>query len=119
MKTSEKVYTALVFVMCGFLIIGAANLIFYIIPRMEENAANMFRLVSFVLGLYAATLAVTATINLKAKELKTISTIIQIVVLFLTGYGLPFAVWGIVLLVKANQGMEPTSANAQSIVPEG
>ena len=102
MKTSEKVYTAISIVLCGFLVLGTANLILFILPKVEPDTANVFKVVCVALSLYSIALGATSFINLKAKQLLTTPTVVQIVVLFLSGYGIPFAIWGIILLIKRN-----------------
>lgn len=110
MKTVEKVYTALSLVFSVFLIIALANFVFFLIPLLErrgETNTDLFRYISCLLGLYALLLGATAAVNLKQKELNTVSTVVQIAVLFLSGYGIPVAIWGIVLLTKKNREALP------------
>ena len=102
MKTSENIYTALTLVFAGFLAAGILNFQLLIIPITDNpDVIPVFHFVCAILGLCAASLGVTSFLNLKNKSLGTVSTIIQISVFFLMVYGIPFAIWGIVLLVKS------------------
>jgi hypothetical protein len=110
MKTVEKVYTALSLVFSVFFIVAIVNFVFFLIPLLERRGAtntDLFRYLSCLLGLYTLLLGVTAAVNLKQKELNTVSTVVQIAVLFLSGYGIPVAIWGIVLLTKKNREALP------------
>ncbi|MBN2703036.1 MAG: hypothetical protein JXR23_02395 [Pontiellaceae bacterium] len=111
MKTSEKVYTALSLVFSVLFIMAIMNFVFFLIPlleRRESTNIDLFRYLSFLLGLCVLVLVTTAAVNLKQHELKTVATIVQITVLFLSGYGIPVAIWGIVLLTKKNREALPT-----------
>ena len=73
---------------------------------------SFWHFISGILAVQAISLGVTAFWNLKVKKLSTVATVIQICSLLLNTLGFPFAIWGIVLLVKqnksANQSSEPT-----------
>ena len=88
------------------------------IPRATKpEIVQIFQLACVILGLYAAALGTTSTLNLKQKTLGTVSMVLQIIILFFIVYSIPLAIWGIVLLVKRNkaadQRMDPTTADAQ------
>jgi len=98
MNTKEKVYTGLVIAMGFFLLFGFLTLLTMIYPKTESK--DVFRMILATELLLAIVYFVTAFLNIKAGMLSTINTTVQIACLFLSGYGIPIAIWGIVLLRK-------------------
>ena len=104
MKKSEAIYSALALIFAFFCIVGILEFQLLLIPRTDNlNAIPVFNFVSVILGIYSIALAIPAILNLKNKKLGMVPTIIQIVILMFTAYGIPFGIWGIVLLVKSNK----------------
>ena len=101
MKTSEQVYTSIVLCLVGLCIVAIANFQLIIIPKLDNpDSVRVFHFVTVLFVLHALSFGVTSFINLTRRELETVPTVIQIVTLFMFGFGLPLAIWGIVLLVK-------------------
>ena len=114
MKISETIYSAFTLVFAFFCFIGIIMFQVLIIPRADNpDVIPVFHFTSIILGLYAIALSLPAILNLKNKKLGTTSTIIQIIVLMFMMYGIPFGIWGIILLVKSNK---IANQNAESIV---
>ena len=69
----------------------------------NPDTTPLFNMVCAALGVYMAGLLIPSIINLKNKKLGTVPTVIQIIFLILMAYGIPVAIWGIVLLVKSHK----------------
>ena len=107
MKISEKIYSAFTLIFAFFCVAGILNFQVLIIPRTDNpNVIPVFNLVSIILGIYAIALAITTILNLKNKNLGMVGTIIQTIILILMIYGIPFGIWGIVLLIKSKKKSE-------------
>jgi phosphatidylserine synthase len=102
MKTSEKVFT-------GLVLLVAAVFVCVFIPNLFSLTSYGpdgwgFNLIAVILcPLFVVILGGTASINLKKKNLDTMPTVIQIVILallFLWFIPLLLAIWGIFLLIR-------------------
>jgi hypothetical protein len=105
MTKNEKIYTGLVAALAGLLLLSIASLALLIIPELDEpDAIRVMQFSICCIGLEVIALLSTAGANISKQELRTIATVIQIAFLFLTGYGIPLAIWGIFLLRKRHHG---------------
>ncbi len=80
---------------------GIVLLMFLAVLTMVYPNVTAKGVFQFILGFYllvGGVLLSSSIYNIKVASLSTISTTIQIVFLFLSGYGLPLGIWGIVLL---------------------
>lgn len=110
MKKSEKIYTAIVLTIAVLITVDIALFQMIMIPR-ESKPGNVqfWNFMTIIFALQLIALGTTSVWNLKRGELKTVPTIIQIIFLFLTSIGIPFAIWGIVLLKKQNKNANPSN----------
>lgn len=101
----EKIYTAAVILAAGFLLASLASFHFLLIPRSKEP--DVFYFVAAILWINFIGITTTVVLNLRARQLLVIPTIIQCVILCLMMYFAPFGIWGAVMLyrrVKRNRG---------------
>jgi len=112
MKTRDLVYTIAVIL---FALILAKCLAMWI-SMYAHGTSNMnavtFAITQASVAFNIAVYVITAALNIRAKALRPINTIVQCVFLTLSGTGIPLAIWGIILLVKqkksANHFLEGT-----------
>ena len=101
MKTQEKIYTALVLCLVGICIIVIATFQLLMIPKLDSpDSVRVFHFITVLFVLLAIAFGATSSINLKRHKLEMVPTVIQIVSLIMFGYGIPLAIWGIILLRK-------------------
>lgn len=98
MNTKEKLYCGLVIAMGFILLFGFLTILTVVYPRTDSK--GVFQMVLATELLMALVYFVTAFLNIRAGSLTTINTTVQIACLFPSGYGIPLAIWGIVLLRK-------------------
>ena len=108
MTTGETIYSAVVILCAGLLLMSLASLHFIIIPGMDDP--EFFYFIVSIVWMYVLALAATSIANLYYRSILTIPTIVQCGVLVFAVYFIPIAVWGGVLLYRRLQ-REKTPAN--------
>ena len=112
MRTSEKIYTALVLVATGLFAVLCAVIQIRLLPRMvDQSATGTLQITNVVIGIAALTLCVTAFMNISKAQLRFRPTIIQVVVLTISTHLIALAAWGGWLLYKSRMRMKETSAS--------
>lgn len=101
MTIGEKVYTAFAIVGAGYAFTGLALFHFVIIPKADTPSA--LYIVIAMLWMVAVTLTTTIILNLYYRSLLVIPTVLQCLILTLLLYFLPFAIWGVVLLIQRHK----------------
>jgi hypothetical protein len=125
MTKSEKIYTALVAIWALLMIVPCIILLTNVIPRLEDP--RPLRMVVGIIGFDVLVLGVTTGVAIAKDRLLLIPTLIQIVFLVFSGYGIPIAIFGIVLLRRSQkdedqspacEGAAGDSSEAASTAPE-
>lgn len=110
MSTKEKIYSGIVIAWGLFFVMGALTIFTTIYP--DSSTKGVLQMVIATELLMAAVFLCTAVLNLRANALSPTNTTVQIAFLFLSIYGIPFAIWGIFLLRarfrQDEQRTEPT-----------
>jgi hypothetical protein len=107
LTTAEKIYSAIVILCAGFLLVSLASFHFFLIPKMEDPGVLYF--VVSVIWLAFLAIAITTGLNLYYRSLLVIPMVLQCIVLCLIIYFIPFGIWGAVLLYLRIQRQRTTS----------
>lgn len=108
---SEQIFTAFVILFVLFLLLAMAPIYFVVMPGLDSEKISVYYLLLAIFSLYVAVFSVTAAVNLYHRSLLVIPTVIQCVMLVLTVWGLPLAIWGYLLLSRRPKPPVTDSSN--------
>ncbi len=121
MKLADKIYTALVIVMALLMLFVVIIFYFLLIPKAQDPQIHHF-MACFFLLLFLI-FALTTTLNLSKGRLLLVPTIVQAAFLLLTLYGIPIAIFGVILLYRRHKQskleQQPSLASVSTTGPSG